>query len=607
MPQIPRLLGMLDRNPFRPTHGCFDRQFWHYRTACFPSEMYQEGVLPLALVYAHPFADNPWQAHAELRAWIIAGLRYSAQSCHADGSCDDYYPFERALGAAVFSFVAATEACRLIGLSHKDEHHDEILDWLRRRARWIASHGESGTLANHHALAALGLFRLAQLTNEDEFVSAASSKLKDLLKLQDQEGWFCEYGGADPGYQTVTIDCLAKIRQILIANEHLSTVAQQAGYGLETLERSLGTAVRFCAGFLHPDDSYAGSYGSRGTLHFYSHGFELLAADHLFAESAAARQLATAFRRVLQAGQIGHFSDDRMFVHRLTNLLEAATLETPTVERRSSAFPATQEVGLPTVVDSSDVVEHFPNAGMLVIRTGDCHSVISAARGGVFSHFDNRGLQTGDAGVIVELNDGRLAVSQSHDSNRTTQFERQESVDGDRVTYSVRAPLHFVSMETVSPWKQAILHLGMVTLGRFCRTLVRRLLQKRVITGRREAPLVLTRTFEIVRSQGQALDEPGATFHRLRVVDRIELTHPKVFVRRMSFGVGFEAAYVAASGVYRADQLRPWPELPAEMAELNAWRHVEIIREDGRVLLGGHLRRAHSVELDHETRKPAAA
>ena len=30
--------------------------------------------------------------------------------------------------------------------------------------------------------------------------------------------------------------------------------------------------------FLHPDGSFAGEYGSRGTSHFYPHGMELLAA-----------------------------------------------------------------------------------------------------------------------------------------------------------------------------------------------------------------------------------------------------------------------------------------------------------------------------------------
>ena len=110
LPAIPRLLGAIDRNPLRATYGCLDRQFWHYRTSSFPSEMYQEGLLALALVYVHPLPGNVWHAQPRVRELCIAGLRYSAQASHADGSCDDYYPHERALGAAVFSLQASARA-----------------------------------------------------------------------------------------------------------------------------------------------------------------------------------------------------------------------------------------------------------------------------------------------------------------------------------------------------------------------------------------------------------------------------------------------------------------------------------------------------------------
>ena len=105
--QIPRLLGAIDRNPYRATYGCLDRQFWHYRTSSFPSEMYQEGVLPLALVATTRLPGNRWYGQPRVRELAVAALRFAARSSHRDGSCDDYYPFERALGAAAFSLAAA--------------------------------------------------------------------------------------------------------------------------------------------------------------------------------------------------------------------------------------------------------------------------------------------------------------------------------------------------------------------------------------------------------------------------------------------------------------------------------------------------------------------
>src|SRR6187455_1045968 len=63
---IPRILASVDRNSFGPTYGCCDRQFWHYRTAAFPSEMYQEAALPLALAYTRRLPGNRWYGEVRL-------------------------------------------------------------------------------------------------------------------------------------------------------------------------------------------------------------------------------------------------------------------------------------------------------------------------------------------------------------------------------------------------------------------------------------------------------------------------------------------------------------------------------------------------------------
>jgi len=239
------LLGAIDRNPYRPTYGCLDRQFWHYRTASFPSEMYQEGVLPLALVYAVDLPGNRWHRHQRVGQLAAAAMQFAAKSSHGDGSCDDYYPFERALGAAVFSFQASTHACQLL-----EVRDPQVLGWLHRRARWLMGHDEAGRLANHHALAALGLFRMAAISGEDAYRRAALERIEKVLAWQSAEGWFEEYGGADPGYQTVTLDSLAKCRPFLTDGR---------------LEEPLRRGVAFAREFLHPDASFGGEYGSRGT------------------------------------------------------------------------------------------------------------------------------------------------------------------------------------------------------------------------------------------------------------------------------------------------------------------------------------------------------
>jgi hypothetical protein len=113
----------------------------------------------------------------------------------------------------------------------------------------------------------------------------------------------------------------------------------------------------------------------------------------------------------------------------------------------------------------------------------------------------------------------------------------------------------------------------MWSLGRWCRTLVRRLLQRRLITGRSPAPIRLVRQFEFLEHR-EAIGGPS-----LRVTDTIELTSPNVRVRRMAFGTDHESAYVAASGGYHEAVLQPWTDLSQHVEQLNTLRRVTIVRD----------------------------
>jgi len=539
MADIPRLLGAIDRNPFSPTYGCLDRQFWHYRTSSFPSQMYQEGALPLALVYCRKLPGNRWYLDGRVRELAVAAIRFAAASSHADGSCDDYYPFERALGAAAFSLAAAVRAYRLLELNDP-----LIREWFRRRARWLINHDESAALANHQALAALGLLGVAQLTGERVYGDAAAARIAKLLAWQSDEGWFEEYGGADPGYQTVTIDCLAQIRKL---------------GGDVALDEPLRKAAAFARWFLHDDGSFAGEYGSRGTYHFYPHGLELLAA-----ENTDAAELADGFLRGLAAGKHASFSDDRMFIHRLGSLIEAYLDWSPV--RPAAGAPAARRA-----------LRYFRHAGLLVRRTQTSQTIISAARGGVFKHFVRNRAAVTDAGLVVETRDGRVAASEAHDLSRVVEDRAAAPAGGTESTdcrrFSVSGRLGWSRFDRATPIKQALFHAGMTAAGRWCRTAVRRWLQRRLITARRRCPIRLTRCFEF-------LPEPSAAAApRLRVSDTIELLDRGVRVRRMSFGADHQTAYVAAANVYQDSVLQPWTDLAAHVEELNTKRRVTIVRE----------------------------
>ncbi|MFZ4575281.1 MAG: hypothetical protein ACOYN0_12840, partial [Phycisphaerales bacterium] len=299
LPYIPRLLHLVDRNPFSRTYGCFDRSFWHYRTMDFPCGMSQEFVLPLALVFARRYPGNPYHGVARVREIAEAGIRYLVDSSYSDGTTDDYFPFERAMGALVFSLYAASEAYQVLGMNDP-----RVVDLFIKRVKHLGHENETGQLANHQALAALAAFNVFKITGDPAHKRIADDRLSLTLSWQNQsEGWFQEYEGADPGYHTCSIDFLAKLMK---------------KRGDTELVKPLVKAVDFAWHFMHPDGSYGGEYGSRNTYHFYPHGFELMAPH-----SEKAGQIADAFLSGSLRGKRYINDDDRMTAHYVYDFMQA--------------------------------------------------------------------------------------------------------------------------------------------------------------------------------------------------------------------------------------------------------------------------------------------
>ena len=127
---VPKLFTLIDRNKFSPTYGCLDREFWHYRTIDFPCGMSHEALLTLALLYKYEIPGNIYYQNNRVRELAIAAINFSMRSSHKDGTCDEYYPFERAQGAMVFSLYAATEAYLLL-----DEKNYLLEKFFKKRGR----------------------------------------------------------------------------------------------------------------------------------------------------------------------------------------------------------------------------------------------------------------------------------------------------------------------------------------------------------------------------------------------------------------------------------------------------------------------------------------
>ncbi|HEY1065319.1 MAG TPA: hypothetical protein VGE52_04390, partial [Pirellulales bacterium] len=315
-------------------------------------------------------------------------------------------------------------------------------------------------------------------------------------------------------------------------------------------DEPLRRAVEFAHAFHYPDHSYGGEIGSRGTYHFYPHGFERLAAV-----DPRAADLADGGLKALELGRQGHFTDDRLYAHYPANFLEAYLDWSP---RRATHPDDSSSAPLPRS-------RRFVEAKLFVESRANRTTITSAARGGAFKHFAGDLLIANDAGIVIATTDGRTAASQLQNLDRDVDWKIDEQ--GRLTSLTVSGPLTWVRCETASPAKLIVFRLLLLTIGRFFRTFVRRLLQRRLITGRRAAPIEHCRTFTFSPDGG------------LRVEDLLTLTDPRLTISRAAFGSDHQTVYTAATGVYQDAVLTPWTELPEVVAALNRDRRATVVRE----------------------------
>ncbi|MCC7264388.1 MAG: hypothetical protein IT369_17900 [Candidatus Latescibacteria bacterium] len=373
---------MADRNPCSPTYGCFDRGYWHYRTLIdYAAPLHQENALTLAIV-AQQSPEAP--GADDLRTLAAAALAFWCGLQRRDGSFDEFYPYERSFVATAFTAYALSETLFRLGPATDTALRRRAIETLVRAGHWLGRH-QDVVVVNHTAGAIAALQNIHRLSGESCFADYRERKVEELLAHQHAEGWFYEYGGADPAYLSLAVDYLAK--------DYRHSRDERVG-------AAIGRALDFMVCFLHPDGSFGGEYGSRNAKYLMPHGLELMAG-----QSAAARLLRRALYGALARGTVVSpaLMDDRYTGFFLTKYAEAWA----------------DQSGAPDLEPEATIAEPrtriFPGAGLAVVSGPAVHTVVGLSKHGVIKCYtqgaEARALYS-DAGYFANLADGGVATTQ---------------------------------------------------------------------------------------------------------------------------------------------------------------------------------------------------
>ena len=264
LPQLYKVIGLVDKNPISPTFGCFDRGYHHYKSKSFVNSMMQCYGMILGKVYNLFFKSNSFYKDEQIKRLALASVRFTIVASRMDGSCDEHYLGEDSHVARVFSLISI--------LSILDEFPEiaipeSDLKKLQRMIAWPSKNPETAIIGNHIAATIL-MYLLAQKYFQIDYSTIIKNWVKKLKSIQNPEGWFIEYDGCDLGYQTLSNLFLLK-SLVLFKDRH-----EPEDLDIENdLEQMYLKSIAFLCQFITPDGTLPAGFGSRNTSHLFIYGF----------------------------------------------------------------------------------------------------------------------------------------------------------------------------------------------------------------------------------------------------------------------------------------------------------------------------------------------
>ena len=523
-----RLLSEENRDPYSPAYGCFDRRFWGWKIVDYPEATLQRNAYPLAWLLEHP--DPCFEIKADILTEAVqAALSFSACIQHRDGSFDQAFPHEHSFGATAFLLHSLLEAFRSIREISQAEFLGTIESCLQRGADFLCRHDEQhGRITNHLAGAALSLRKTGDYFGVPRYKKRSDELVERVMASQSAEGWFPEYEGSDPGYQTLCLYYLARIY-------HLQPDSQ--------LKTTLERAVEFLSWFAHPDGTFGGEYGSRRTAIFYPGGLALLA------------------REIPLAGSLFHFMAGAIVKGLTVTLNDVDVVNVaPVLENYIAVLDVgavkQEEGNIPLPCQRAMAKRDFAEAGIYVRKTGRYYALFGTSNGGVLKVFDCRQKNAiwNDSGYVGQTSAGDYITTQVTDLDRPCKLGEND--------VCVETAFFSLSRSSPTPGAFVLLRLMNLTLMRSIRVgnYIKKQLVNLLIRAKRQTPLNLSRTVQFGEE-------------KIIVTDRIKGCLP---MRWIECGRPFVAIHMASARYFEgAAGTAAWKPRRVDVDALNRYGNLE--------------------------------
>jgi hypothetical protein len=495
---LPRLLSLYDEDPLSPTYGIGDRYRWAWKLIDFGNSTFQGAANGLARLLVNDMLPESFSEKSILRR--LEAMFHGAKTLrYKNGSLAEAFPFESSFCVTALVAYDLLTTVDLLKLKISTLQRKRFLSIVRPMIRFLHKNDETHAfISNHLATASAALYKWSSLTGEGG--EKRGRELLDLiLEKQSKEGWFLEYEGADPGYQSL---CLHYLADLHLMRPELDI--------LEPLRRS----IQFIWHFAHPDGSFGGHYGSRNTRFYFPSGLEALASE--IPEAAALADVMchsiTRYTTVTLAAM-----DEPNLIPMFNSYCWAASLMT----NRPSHLPDNQ-IEIPAK-SKTTFHKHYPEAGIYIEKGSGNYTLISLLKGGVCYHFNlDDDKKIIDCGAVAKDPKGYIYSTLAYNISNKIVFK------GD--TVEIVANFTKIQKETIpTPFQFVMLRLLNITFMRITSVneLIKKFLVRLLITGKKMSPVKNKRSIQlgsninisdewIDNTDGFSrviIDHPFSTFH----------------------------------------------------------------------------------------------
>ena len=464
---LPRILALIDKDRTSSTFGIADRYHWAWGLIDFGNGTFQG----LAHGLARLWKNNLWPYQTSEKIFLdrIDALFLGAKNLtNSSGSLEEAFPNEGSY--CVTALVSFDLLCTLELLSN-DISKEKQNEWkliIEPMIGYLVRADEMhAMISNHLATACAALVLWSNLTNDNNAERKAELLMDRILNKQSSEGWFDEYNGADPGYQSLCTYYLAYI--------HNSRPKWN-------LDEPLSRSIDFLWNFAHPDGSFGGLYGSRCTRFFIPAGILALSKNN-----KKAFALSKFMTKSIDAKKVVTLSsiDEPNLIPIFNSYCWAASLmEENTIIDDIPFLPC---------IAKEPFVHYFDKAGIFIDRGIDYFTIINTSKGGIIYHYKNKSPVIIDGGIVVKNNNDKYGSALS---NSLVNF------NSDKKIIQISSSIGPMPKSRPGPWQFLILRLCSVSLFKsfLFREWVKKLLVKFLITEKKSWSIKNIRTIYLGKS-----------------------------------------------------------------------------------------------------------